>query len=542
MGPDALRLGVDVGGTHTDAVVMDAAGALVAKVKVPTTTGDLSAGMHEAIARLLDQPAVDRQRVHCAVLGGTQAARAIRNAVGLRRVAVLRIGAPLTLAVPPLVAWPAELRDAVHVASAIVAGGCEFDGARVAPLDEAAIAAFAGSVAGRADAIAITALFSPVDPADELRAAEILRRELGELPISMSHEIGAMGLLERENATVLNAALSGEAARAVQTFSVAVARNGLDAECYFTQNDGTLMSLDYTMRFPVRTIGSGPANGMRGGAHSSGVTDAIVADIGGRVTAVGRLVNGFPWESLPPNTVGGVDTNFRLPDILRIPIGGHSIARGAVTRWTAAGPTLDGGALHEALCFGGSTPTLTDAAVAAGRAVIGTTAVPAKWAGRLAHHLAECDRLLADAIDRLRMGADDLPLVVVGGAADIAPAAFPGVHEVIRPPHHDVAGAVGAAIAPVSGQAERICSGRPDQLALAIADMSTEAVGRAIQAGAEPALVQVVEVDEVPLTYLHDPAVRIKVRAAGPPTTFHQFNPATGPYPVSADNARRFPV
>ncbi|MEU7057542.1 hydantoinase/oxoprolinase family protein [Streptomyces sp. NPDC046197] len=529
---EELRLGIDVGGTNTDAAVVDSAGTLVAKAKVPTTD-DLSVGVEQGIARLLADPAVDPARVRCATLGARRATNAIRTASGLRHVAVLRIGAPLTSAIPPMVAWPPELRRAVHAGSATVAGGCEFDGKPIAALDEAAIVAFASEVGTRAAAVAITAVFSLVNPADELRAAEIMRRELGEIPISMSHEIGVMGLVERENATILNAALSGVAAGVGRSFHTAVERNGLDAECYITQNDGTLMALDYSMRFPVLTIGSGPANSMRGGAHSSGVTDAIVADIGGATTAVGRLVNGFPWESLPPNSIGGVDTNFRLPDVLSIPIGGGSVVLGPAEQWANGQLNVGSSLVDEALCFGGPTPTITDAAVAAGRAAIATCPVPAKWHTRLAQHLALCDGLLAEAVDRVRLGADDLPLVVVGGGGHIAPDHFSGVREVIRPPHFEVANALGAAIAPVSGHAERICASRPDQLRAAVDEVSADAVGRAIQAGADPTRVRVVDVEEVPLTYLREPAVRIKVRAVGPPVTFNQQ------YPEPQKRARR---
>jgi hypothetical protein len=133
--------------------------------------------------------------------------------------------------------------------------------------------------------------------------------------------------------------------------------------------------------------------------------------------------------------------------------------------------------------------------------------------------LTEADRLLAEAVDRVGLGADDLPLVVVGGAGGIAPDRLAGVAEVIRPPHFDVANALGAAIAPVSGYAERICAGRPDLLRTAIEKLTTDAFSRAIQAGADPDLVQVSGIEEVPLAYLRDPAVRIKVRATGPPVT-----------------------
>jgi hypothetical protein len=489
-------MGIDVGSTNADAVVIDGAGAVVAQVKVPATD-DLDECVETAIATLLTRSAVDPARVGAVTLGTARTTDAIHTGAGLQRVAVLRIGAPLTSAMPPLVTWPAGLREQVTAGTAIVAGGCEFDGVRIAPLDESAIAAFARQIAARAEAVAVTAVFSPVDPTDELRAVAILRAELGEIPISTSHDIGSMGLLERENATVLNATLSGSVAAGAEALRLAVQRNGMDAECYLAQNDGTQMSLAYATRFPVLLIGSGPANSMRGGAHSSGVTDAVVADIGGSRTAVGRLVNGFPWQSLSPSTVSGVVTNFRLPDVIGVPVGG--------------------GPLREALCCGGAVPTLTDAAVAAGRAIVGTHAVPEQWHSSLADRLAEADRMIVEAVDRVAVGADDLPLVVVGGAGWIAPERMPGMAEVIRPPHFEVANALGAAIAPVGGSAERICSGRPDRLRAAVDQLTAEAFSRAIQAGAHPDRLQVTAIEEIPLAYLRDPAVRIRVRAAGPP-------------------------
>lgn len=495
---DTLRMGIDVGNTNTDAVVIDSAGRVVAQVKVPASA-DLGGCVEDAIAALFAQAAVDPTRVGAVTLGAARTTDAIRTGVGLRRVAVLRIGAPLTSAVPPLVTWPAELRAAVTAGATVVAGGCEFDGIRIAQLDETAIAAFAREVSSRAEAVAIIAVFSPVDPRDEQRAAAIMRAELGEIPISTSHEIGSMGLLERENATILNAALSGSVAACAAALRVAVRRHGMDAECYLAQNDGTQMALVYSTRFPVLLIGSGPATSMRGGAYSSGVTDAVVADIGGSRAAVGRLVNGFPWESPTPYTVNGVVTNFRLPDVIEVPVGG--------------------GLMREALCCGGSVPTLTDAAVVAGRTTFGTHAIPGQWHPALAERLTAADRMIAEAVDRVALGARDLPLVVVGGAGRVAPDRIPGIAEVIRPPHFEVANALGAAIAPVGGSAERICSGRPDLLRAAVDELSTESFSRAVQAGADPDRLQITGIEEVPLAYLRDPAVRIRVRSTGPPVT-----------------------
>ncbi|NEM46646.1 MAG: hydantoinase/oxoprolinase family protein, partial [Xanthomonas perforans] len=85
------------------------------------------------------------------------------------------------------------------------------------------------------------------------------------------------------------------------------------------------MSLDYAAQYPVLTIGSGPANSIRGAAYLSGVDDAIVVDVGGTTSDLGVLVNGFPRESTLPREIGGVRTNFRMPDILSLGVGGGTI-------------------------------------------------------------------------------------------------------------------------------------------------------------------------------------------------------------------------
>src|SRR5207247_630326 len=136
------------------------------------------------------------------------------------------------------------------------------------------------------------------------------------------------------------------------------------------QNDGTLMVMDYALRYPILTIASGPSNSLRGGAFLSGLEDAIVVDVGGTTTDVGVLVGGFPRESAVAVNIGGVRTNFRMPDLISIGLGGGSLVRrnGAVR----VGPDSVGYNLEEdGLVFGGKTLTATDIAVAVGRANLG---------------------------------------------------------------------------------------------------------------------------------------------------------------------------
>jgi N-methylhydantoinase A/oxoprolinase/acetone carboxylase beta subunit len=450
------------------------------------------------------------------MLGTTHATNAVLERRGLKRVGVLRIGSPATHAVRPLFGWPEDLRRAVSAGETIVGGGFEYDGRELAPFDREATARFVSSLPDDVDGIAITSVFAPVSPSHELEAAELVRNLRPELHVSLSHEIGSVGLLERENATVLNAALVGLAQVVADAIRRALAAQSLDPVTFFAQNDGTLMGIDYAARFPVLTIGSGPANSIRGAAHLTGLTDGIVADIGGTSTDIGVLVGGFPRESAVGVEIGGVRTNFRMPDLVSIGLGGGTVIE-EVDGDVRVGPRSVGYAIEgEALVFGGSTPTLTDAAVACGRIRLGAVEATRRCEAMLGRAIERSDAMLAEAIDRIKVAKGDLPLVVVGGGSILVPERLPGVSEIHRPEHFEVANAIGAAIAAVSGQVERVVAiGERSRMAV-IEDVSAEARERAIEAGADPARVEVVEVDEIPLAYMAVPASRIRVKAAGP--------------------------
>jgi N-methylhydantoinase A/oxoprolinase/acetone carboxylase beta subunit len=506
--PD-LRLGVDVGGTNTDAVVLDVDDRLIAKAKVPTTV-DVTPGIDAAIAAVARD--VERERITHAMFGTTHATNAVLERRGLRRVGVLRLGGPATHAIRPLFGWPADLREVVSAGERIVDGGIEFDGRDLSPLDEDAVARFAGEIADAAEAVAIASVFAPVSDRHERRAEEIVRKELGDVPISCSADIGSVGLLERENATVLNAALVDVARDVAGAVRDALDRHGLRPVTFFAQNDGTLMDLDFAIRFPVLTIGSGPANSIRGAAYLTGRVDAIVVDVGGTSTDIGVLVHGFPRESSFGVEVGGIHTNFRMPDLVTIALGG-----GTIVHADGIGPRSVGYRLVEdALVFGGATPTLTDAAVATGRLSLGDGAAVAPHRERLAAAVATADEMLADAVDRVKTSRDPVPLVAVGGGAPLVPDGIAGASEVLRPHDSDVANAIGAAIASVSGEVDRIFHLGQGGRETAVADASAEAIDRAVSAGAARDRVEIVEIEEVPLAYLTDPAVRIRVKAAGP--------------------------
>lgn len=514
-----LRLGVDVGGTNTDAVVLDRSDTLVAKAKVPTTA-DVTSGIERAIEVVVARANVPTSRVTHVMIGTTHATNAVLERRGLCRVAVVRIGGPATYAVRPLFGWPEDLRTAVSAGETIVSGGSELDGEELAPFDGDALARFLGTLPDDVHGIAVASVFSPVSAEHELAAEDVIRRERGsDVHISLSHEIGSIGLLERENAAVLNEALVTTAHGVAQATRRALADNGLsEAIVFFAQNDGTLMTLDYAVDFPVLTIGSGPANSIRGAAYLSGLRDALVADVGGTSTDVGVLVNGFPRESTLGVRIGGIDTNFRMPDLVSIALGGGTVVRqDGEGAGTTVGPGSVGYRLGEdAVVFGGTVPTLTDAAVLAGRAGIGHREIPAHLCTMLKDALRIADERVTDAVDRIKLARGSLPLVVVGGGSVLVPDELEGVTEVVRPDDHDVANAIGAAIGSVSGQTDRVYSLGGRTRAEVLEDAKETARDQAVRAGADPTAVELVDLEEIPLSYLTDPAVRVRAKAAGP--------------------------
>src|SRR5712691_1384503 len=508
------RLGIDVGGTNTDAVVMDPADRVIAKAKVACTP-DITGGITAAIDAVLRRPGVDSGRITHVMLGTTHAPNALLERRKLRRVAVIRIGGPATHGIRPMFEWPRDLAEVVSVGETIVDGGIEFDGRDISPFDGDAVARFLGEVGGAAEGVAITSVFAPVSPRHELLAAEVVKRELGEVQVSLSHEIGSVGLLERENATILNAALVDVARDVASAMQDALAAHGLAPATFFAQNDGTLMALDHALRYPVLTIGSGPANSIRGAAFLTDTTDSLVVDVGGTSTDVGVLANGFPRESSYGVEIGGIRTNFRMPDLVTIALGGGSVIS-LESGAARIGPRSVGYRLEtEALVFGGAVPTLTDSAVATGRAALGDAGLIGGHR-RLLEDAARCaDAMLAEAIDRVKTAKGDRSLIAVGGGSILVPDDIPGVSEVIRPDHFDAANAIGAAIASVSGNVDRIFHLGEGGRRAALDEARDEAREHAVAAGADPGTVQIAEVEEIPLAYLTSPAVRIRAKAAG---------------------------
>jgi N-methylhydantoinase A/oxoprolinase/acetone carboxylase beta subunit len=507
-----IRVGIDVGGTNTDAVLLKG-DKVLATAKQPTTQ-DVTAGVVNSLRLVLRESGVAPAAVEAVMIGTTHFVNAVVQRRDLTPVAALRVNLPAAARIPPFSDWPADLRDIVRDRVFMVRGGHEVDGRPIMPIDTAAIRDAAREIrAAGITSVGVCAVFSPLTAEAEETAAAILREECPDLAITQSHELGRIGLLARENVTLLNASLIPLARRTIAGFEEALRSLGIAAPLYITQNDGTVVRAASAAAFPVHCFASGPTNSLRGAAFLSGLSEAVVVDIGGTTSDFGALVRGFPRQANNIVEIGGVRTLFRMPDLLSIGLGGGTIVD--PTDPERIGPRSVGFRLMEqALVFGGPTLTCTDIGVAAGLIELGDPRRVAHLFGDFVRRaLARIHAMIDESADRMKTSQDLLPLIAVGGGGFLMPEQIAGFSGVVRVPHQEVANAVGAAIAQVSGEVDRVFTGvgRP----AAIAEASRIARERAIANGADPTTLDVVELEDLPLAYLPGDALRVRVRVVG---------------------------
>ena len=507
------RIGIDVGGTNTDAVLMRD-GQVVQAVKAPTSA-DVTGGVLQALRELVQGAGVAYAELRAVMIGTTHFTNALVERQHLAPVGMIRLARPASTGIPSLSGWPEDLLAAGRLDCRIAAGGYEFDGSVLAPVQAEEIRAIAAEFAAAGIRnIAISGVFSSINDAQEREAAAHVLAVSPLARITLSSEIGRVGLLDRENAAILNAALSDLGEKTINALRAALLEAGVAAPFYITQNDGTLMDADRAARFPILTVASGPTNSMRGAAFLSGCKDAIVVDIGGTTSDVGVLVNGFPRQTGTAVEVGGVRTNFRMPDVYSLGLGGGTLI---ADDYQTIGPHSVGFRLRsEALVFGGRTLTATDIAVAAsGIADIGDPALVAGLdPARTAACLARMRAMIVAAVDRMRTSDQPLPVLVVGGGSVLLHDTL-GQFELRRPPHFAVANAVGAAMAQVSGEADRVLRLADIGRDAAIAQVRAEAEQKALAAGASADSLELVDIEDVPLAYMPGNATRIRVRVVG---------------------------
>ena len=516
------RIGIDVGGTNTDAVLLNPLTQTILSTHKTRTTPNPGAGIATALTALLTSSNVPPSAISGVTIGTTHFINAVveRNVSLLARIGVLRLAGPFGKHVPPGTDWPRDLRDAVLGWWGSVSGGVEVDGRVIRDInEEEVVSACDGMKNLGINVIVVIGIFSPSDTThnQEHHAARIIHRHIPHATTILSRDIANLGFLERENASMLNATMLPHARTTLSSFSRHVRRLDITCPIFISQNDGTMVSARVAARTPVRALACGPTNSMRGAAFLSGLRGpAVVVDVGGTTTDVGVLEpGGFPRVRGGYGVVAGVRVNFPGPDVGSVAVGGGSVVDqdGGRVGPGSVGYRLD----EEGVVFGGDVLTATDFAVFGDPGLgIGdrtllrgriTQEAHGKFKETVARHL----EALTDA---KKTSPAAIPMILVGGGVPIAPSTLAGASEVIIPEHANVANAVGAAVAKISAVVDTVreVTGRSEKAVLE--EVCAEAKLLAVENGAVEGGVEVIEMEAIPLLYVAG-KTRFVVRAAG---------------------------
>ena len=331
-----LVIGLDTGGTYTDAALLDTAtGTVRATGKSLTTRDDLSIGVGGAIRRVLEDFDGSATDINLVSLSTTLATNAVVEGVG-GRVGLLMIGFDETSL------QRADLARALGQDPVFfINGGHAADGAPQAQLDEAAIREAVNATEGEVSAYAVAGHFATRNPAHESRTRDLLR-DLTGAPVTCSHELSSsLGGPRRALTAVLNARLINLLDRLVAATEGIMADEGLSCQLMVVKGDGSLLESGYARSRPVETVLSGPAASLAGAAFLAGTRTAMVADIGGTTTDIALLQNGAPRLKADGALVGGWQTMVEAADIRTCGLGGDSevtpVGRGT-TGGLALGP------------------------------------------------------------------------------------------------------------------------------------------------------------------------------------------------------------
>ncbi|KAL7424492.1 hypothetical protein Q5752_000176 [Cryptotrichosporon argae] len=526
-----LRVGVDVGGTNTDAAILDVSPGAVTPVLASfkaSTTSNVTLGIQNAIVGCLDQCHVDKSRIQAVSIGTTSFVNSLieKDATKLARVGVIRLCGPFSRMTPPFTGFPNDLREVLEGPAFFAAGGLHVDGRQLAEVDPAEVRAICAELrAAGITAVAISGCYSPIDR--EIRQEELVRAiVLAEMPgvhITLCKEIANLGLLSRENAAILNSALLPFAAVTVAGFQDSARALDLSCPVFLTSNDGMLMSCAEAAKYPIKTFSSGPTNSMRGANFLANLATgtarreaALVLDVGGTTTEIGVLLpTGFPRQAGAQHEFCGVQLNFSMPHVLSIGLGGGSRIRqdGA---GVSVGPDSVGYRIDQALSFGGQTLVATDVAVAMGWADhVGDKSLVSHLDKNLLSAVQDRIKVMLElAIDSMKTNNQDIPVYLVGGGAILVPNELKGVSQVHRFPFYDAANAVGAAVAQVAGIVDTFEDTSSVSPAVVQRQVEERAIAKAVAAGADPAKTAVVESECIPIAYSTG-RCRFYVKAAG---------------------------
>lgn len=310
-----LTLGIDTGGTYTDAVLVDETGQVQASAKALTSHDELSRGIGEALDRVLAAAAAPIRLVSVST---TLATNAVVEGEG-QRVALILVGEGR------------EVLERGGLGSAVgrdrvefVAGGHDGSGTERAPFDSEALEAAIERHGDAVSAFAVAARFAVRNPAHERRARQLIAERTG-LPVSCGHQLsGALDAPRRALTALLNARLIPLLTDLIGAVRGLLGAHGIEAPLMVVRGDGSLVTAELALQAPVETILSGPAASLVGARHLAGEPNAVVFDMGGTTSDIGVLENGEPRRHREGAVIGGWRTRVDAVEVHTCGLGGDS--------------------------------------------------------------------------------------------------------------------------------------------------------------------------------------------------------------------------
>lgn len=325
-------LGIDTGGTYTDAVLLDETQNVVAKAKALTTHGALELGISNAVAAVLSESKEDAGNVSLVSVSTTLATNAVVEGVS-RRVCAVLIGLEQVRAVNEGLRTVLQNDEIMYLKGGHDGSGEPLEALELAPLER-----FLKTKANGVSGFAVTSYFSVRNPEHEL-AAKALIESYSNVPVTCSHDLAFdLNALKRSLTCVLNARLVGMITGFLSAVERSLETHGVRAPLMIVKGDGSLVAAHAAKARPIETVYSGPAASLVGACHLADVDDAVIADIGGTTTDIALLRAGRPKLSSSGVTIGPWRTFVKAVDMRTYGLGGDSEATLSLDGTLTLGP------------------------------------------------------------------------------------------------------------------------------------------------------------------------------------------------------------
>ncbi len=514
-----MKIGIDIGGTNTHVVLVSDQGRLVVAAK-HMTTSDILTGVYCAVKSLFERTSISPAEIKGIFIGTTQVINALFEEKLIAKTALIRIGNKRSKITPAL-NWPPALKSFLKEVFYLESNNC-YNGTSSQVMDyHNELELICQKIANDSvEAICIVGTYSPMFEAEELHVKNEIKKRIPNISVTTSYQLGSIGYIERENTSLLNTLLSKVSREILDELASIFSSLSLTCPFWLTQNNGSLMTVQEAIEFPVLTIASGVTNSLRGAAIISSLKDMIAVDIGGSKIYAGRVRNGQLKEVTMSTNFFGIDASLVIPEFITLPFGGGSltsIENGQVNILPSISTDIE----KEGLAWGGESWTVSDSFLKLFPLTFYDQKIDVSRLECLPFN--ECNEVvryvmsqLKSVLDLLQDHESELPVVLVGGGSPLFNERLFGKYKrVMNPSGYPISGAIGACFAPVSGVIDKVYWLNNRSKEEIIEEAVSTCKNIVLEKGANPSSIQVSYVEEYPFAYLRGEILRVKTKATG---------------------------